>query len=65
VTLTELAQELGVTQQATFVAAGRLAHRYGYESVIVDRLTGEITQQAEKAIRDLMAGSTNVLVMDT
>lgn len=64
-TLAELAAELGVSQQATFVAAGLLVHRYGYTLVIVDARTGEITQQAEKAIRDLTAGITNVLVMDT
>lgn len=60
-TLSELARQLGVTDHAVYVAAGRLVDRHGYDRVIVDRSTGEITDPAADAIRAYAAARTNTV----
>jgi hypothetical protein len=61
VTLVELARQLGVTHHAVYVLAGRLVGRHGYHAVIVDRVTGEITNAAAAAIRAQVTGRTNTV----
>lgn len=55
-TLSELAAELGTAKHAMFVLAGRLVADFGYDAVITDRDTAEVSSVAELAIREYVTG---------
>jgi hypothetical protein len=62
-TLVSLAEELGISRHAVFTLAGNLVDRHGYDRVVVDSRTSEITADAERAIRAYMRGLINVIVI--
>ncbi|BCJ33568.1 hypothetical protein Athai_10710 [Actinocatenispora thailandica] len=58
-----LADELGISKHAVFALAGNLVDRHGYDQIVVDSRTSEITCEAERAIRAYTRGLINTIVI--